>query len=172
VFAPVADPMFPLGIGLIELSITHVLPYFPGWVYNVLEGGALILALAYYWRLCRKHPEAAMLLAVLPLIFAWRSLPSYFYCAIFPIFLLMAVRPLPGSYGARRRTVPFIFGSGEQAMRKQGIPASIGTRAAMQIVSLCRGVISPGQVASAWSWLFPHSAWLGQEEDKPAVQGG
>ena len=172
VFAPVADPMFPLGIGLIELSITHVLPYFPGWVYSFLEGGALILALAYYWRLCRKHPEAAMLLAVLPLIFAWRSLPSYFYCAIYPIFLLMAARPLPGSYGARRRTVPFIFGSGERAMRKQGIPASIGARAAMQIVSLCRGVISPGRFASAWSWLFPHSVWPGQEEDEPAVQGG
>ena len=47
VFAPVADPMFPMGVGLIELNITHVLPYFPSWVYGILEGGALILALIY-----------------------------------------------------------------------------------------------------------------------------
>lgn len=33
-----------------------------------------------------------MLLAVLPLFFAWRSLASYFYCAAFPLFILMAAR--------------------------------------------------------------------------------
>src|SRR5205807_849390 len=106
-------------------------------------------ALIYYWRLCHKHPEAAMLLAVFPLIFAWRSLPSYFYCAIFPIFLLMNARHLPDYYGARRHNVPFIFGGGEQAVRRQIIPAPIGVRAAMQVVSLFRGMISPGWFASA-----------------------
>ena len=172
VFAPVADPMFPMGVGLIELNITHVLPYFPSWVYGILEGSALILALVYYWRLCRKHPEAAMLLAIFPLIFAWRSLPSYFYCAIFPIFLLMNARSLPDYYGARRRNVPFIFGGGEQAVRRQVIPAPVGMRAAMQVVLLFRSVISPGRFASARAWLNSHSAWPGQEENKPAVQGG
>ena len=113
-----------------------------------------------------------MLLAVIPLLFAWRSLPSYFYCTIFPIFLLMAARPLPGNYGARRRTVPFPFGSGKQALGRQGIPASLGARAAMQVVSLCRSVIPAGRLTSTWSWLFPHSAWSGREEDRPAVQGG
>ncbi len=33
-----------------------------------------------------------MLLAVLPLFFAWRSLASYFYCAAYPIFILMAAQ--------------------------------------------------------------------------------
>ena len=33
-----------------------------------------------------------MLLAVLPLFFAWRSLPSYFACAAFPMFILLAAR--------------------------------------------------------------------------------
>jgi hypothetical protein len=92
VLAPVADPMFPLGLGLIELSVNHVLPFFPSWVYGMLEGVAMLVALAWYWSLCRKRPEAAMLLAFLPLVFAWRSLPSYFFCSIYPAFILMAAK--------------------------------------------------------------------------------
>jgi glycosyl transferase family 87 len=92
VLAPVADPMFPVGLGLIELSVNHVLPYFPSWLYGMLEGVAMLVALAWYWRLCRKRPEAAMLLAFLPLVFAWRSLPSYFFCSIYPAFILMAAK--------------------------------------------------------------------------------
>jgi uncharacterized membrane protein len=96
ILAPVADPMFPLGVGLINLSNTHLIPYLPDWVYTSLEGGAMLLMLAWYWRICRACPEAALLLAIIPLFFAWRSLPSYFYCAAYPIFILMAARrPLP-----------------------------------------------------------------------------
>src|SRR5438876_6435806 len=92
VLAPVADPMFPMGVGLINLSVTHLLPFFPKWVYNAMEAGAMLASLVWYWRICKKFPEAAMLLAVLPLFFAWRSLASYFYCAAFPLFILMAAR--------------------------------------------------------------------------------
>jgi hypothetical protein len=92
VLAPMADPMFPLGVGLINLSSYHLLPYLPSWCYLILEAGAMVGMLAYYWRICRACPEAAMLLAVLPLFFAWRSLPSYFSCTAFPIFLLMVAR--------------------------------------------------------------------------------
>ena len=97
---PVTDPMFPLGVGLINLSNTHLLPYFSQIVYTLLQGAAMILALAWYWRICRKRPEAAMILAVLPLFFAWRSLPSYFYCAAFPIFIVMAAKMEPFSHRA------------------------------------------------------------------------
>ncbi|SRR6266571_75696 len=90
VLAPVADPMFPLGVGLINLSATHLLPYFPAWVYTTLEAIAMLAALIWYWRLSKTRPEAAFLLAVVPLFFAWRSLPSYFYCSAFPLFVLMA----------------------------------------------------------------------------------
>ncbi len=98
IMAPVADPMFPMGVGIIDLSITHLLPYFPGWVYTSLEAVAMLVALAWYWRLCRTRPEAAMLLAVAPLLFAWRSLPSYFYCAAYPLFILMAAKMKPASH--------------------------------------------------------------------------
>ena len=92
VLAPISDPMFPLGVGLVGLSTTHLIPYLPQSVYTALEGIAMLGSLAWYWRICRAHPEAALLLAVMPLFFAWRSLPSYFYCAAFPIFILMAAR--------------------------------------------------------------------------------
>lgn len=95
ILAPVMDPMFPLGVGFITLSITHLLPYFPTYVYALLEGVTMLGALACYWRICRQHPEAAMLLAVVPLLFAWRSLPSYFCCAAYPLFLLTAARMRP-----------------------------------------------------------------------------
>jgi hypothetical protein len=90
--APLIDPMFPLGVGLINLSTGHLLPYLPEHVYLALELAAMAAALLCYWRICRRYPEAAFLLAVIPLFFAWRSLPSYFYCAAFPLFLVQAAQ--------------------------------------------------------------------------------
>jgi uncharacterized membrane protein len=90
VLTPVADPMFPMGVGIVGLSITHLIPYLPETVYQVLEASAILGALITYWFICRKRPEAAMLLAIIPLFLAWRSLPSYFYCAAYPLFILMA----------------------------------------------------------------------------------
>jgi uncharacterized membrane protein len=98
--APMSDPMFPLGVGLINLSATHLLPYLPQTVYTLLEGAAMLFVLAWYWRCCCKRPEAAMLLAILPLFFAWRSLPSYFYCTAFPVFIVMAAKMEPISHRA------------------------------------------------------------------------
>ncbi|HEY6407010.1 MAG TPA: hypothetical protein VIY29_06050, partial [Ktedonobacteraceae bacterium] len=90
--APVADPMFPMGVGIVNLSVTHLFPFFPKWAYTAMEGAAMLASLVWYWRICKKIPEAAMLLAVLPLFFAWRSLPSYFYCAAYSLLILMAAR--------------------------------------------------------------------------------
>lgn len=95
VLAPLVDPMFPLGIGLINLSVTHLLPFLPEKVYTGLELGTLVGALIFYWFHCRKHPELALLLAVVPLFFAWRSLPSYFYCVAYPTFILLVARIQP-----------------------------------------------------------------------------
>ena len=50
-----------------------------------------------------------MLLAVLPLFFAWRSLPSYFACAAFPMFILMASRGNLNR-GSQPTRIPFLKG--------------------------------------------------------------
>jgi Glycosyltransferase family 87 len=92
VLAPVADPMYPSGAGLVALGLTPISPLLPSVVYSALEAVAMLLCMAWYWRICRSRPESAMLLAVLPLFFAWRSLPSYFYCAALPLFILQVAR--------------------------------------------------------------------------------
>src|SRR5437588_7079468 len=131
ILAPIADPMFPMGVGIINFSVTHLLPFFPKWVYSALEGGAMIASLVWYWRICKKFPEAAMLLAVLPLFFAWRSLASYFYCAAFPLFVLMAAK-VPASEKTRlkevsSRVVGFPSRRNEEVFT--GIPAAASIRA-------------------------------------------
>lgn len=97
VMAPIADPMFPMGVGLVSLSTSHLLPYLPTWVYSALEFGGMFLTYGWYWRICRTRPEAAMLLAVLPLFLAWRSLASYFYCVAFPTFMLLSAQMKPAT---------------------------------------------------------------------------
>jgi uncharacterized membrane protein len=92
VMAPIADPMFPLGVGVISLSTSHLLPYLPQTLYTAMELLGILLCLGIYWRVCRKYPEAAMLLGVIPLFLAWRSLSSYFYCVAYPLFILLAAR--------------------------------------------------------------------------------
>ncbi len=134
VMAPMSDPMFPMGVGLISLSSTPLLPIFPSMVYDVLELGAMLIALIYYWRLCKERPEAAMVLAVIPLFFAWRSLSSYFYCAAFPLFILIAARALPAkSKQIRQATdrsmlLPFDYDKPVIS----DIPAPVGSRVAFR----------------------------------------
>lgn len=86
VLGPIRDPMFPRGTGLIALSTGGLgsLPVGPRWLYSVLEFGALAAAVAYYWRICKKHPGTGLVLAPVALLLAYRSLYSYFL----PISLL------------------------------------------------------------------------------------
>jgi len=139
VMAPIADPMFPMGVGLISLSTTPLLPIFQPLVYDVLELGAMFIALIWYWRICKERPEAAIVLAVIPLFFAWRSLSSYFNCAAFPLFMLMAARALPAK---RRQIRQFMdrsvlsFDHNEPAMND--VPIPLGIRVAFQGIYYCR----------------------------------
>ena len=95
VLAPLRDPMFPEGAGIIALSIGHLLPFLPHTAYTVLEGAGIVGALLWYVRWGRERPEAALVVAVLPLFLAWRSLPTYFYFCALPVALLLACsRPL------------------------------------------------------------------------------
>jgi hypothetical protein len=95
IMAPVADPMFPMGVGLISLSTSHLLPYYPTWVYTILELGGWLGTSIWYWRVCKQRPEAAWLFAIMPIFLAWRSLSSYFYCVAFPMFMLFSAQRRP-----------------------------------------------------------------------------
>src|SRR5579871_34993 len=108
VLAPVRDPMFPEGAGIIALSIGHLLPFLPHSAYTVLEVAGIAGMLLWYVRWGYKRPEAALVLAVLPLFLAWRSLPTYFYfCALPAALLLASARPLTAhATGATRTATP------------------------------------------------------------------
>ncbi len=88
VLAPQLDPMFPLGNGLIRLSLSGVAPLAPAAVYTALELLALIGALLWYWRNCLRAPALGYVLAMAPLFFAWRSLTTYFYFTALPALAL------------------------------------------------------------------------------------
>ncbi len=92
VLGPLRDPMFPRGSGIVSLSTggAGALPLAPKLFYNVLEFASLAGLLAFYWRVCRANPWIGLVLAPLPLFFAWRSLYSYFLpitlLALYPAF--------------------------------------------------------------------------------------
>ncbi|HXZ04025.1 MAG TPA: hypothetical protein VEH81_04285 [Ktedonobacteraceae bacterium] len=139
VMAPMADPMFPEGVGIISLSSTPLLPLFPQMGYDILELAAMLVALLWYWRICKERPEAAMVLAIIPLFFAWRSLSSYFYCAAFPLFMLMAARTFPTKRRYTRQNLDrsmLWYEHNDPVMND--IQTPVGVRVAFQGIYYCR----------------------------------
>jgi hypothetical protein len=92
--APIQDPMFPMGVGIVGLTNFLNLSFtIPSWIFSALEYGiGFPLCLYWYWRVGKNRPEAVMLLVLIPLFLAWRSLPSYFYCAAYPMLILISSR--------------------------------------------------------------------------------
>lgn len=88
VLAPQVDPMFPLGSGLVRLSLAGVFPLAPSVLYTGLELLALIVCVVWFWRSRVYIPALGFALAVLPLFFAWRSLTTYFYFVTLAAFVL------------------------------------------------------------------------------------
>jgi uncharacterized membrane protein len=89
VLAPLVDPMFPLGNGLVQLALAGAGPLLPQAVYSALEALALAGAIGWYcWRGARTYPELGIVLAMLPFWFAWRSLSSYFLFVGLPLAAL------------------------------------------------------------------------------------
>ncbi len=90
--APMADPMWPLGTGLITLANERILPLWPQWVYSVLTFVCLGVAVIWYTHVgARRYPVTALVLALLPFWFAWRSLSTYFFFGALPMLVLWMV---------------------------------------------------------------------------------
>jgi uncharacterized membrane protein len=94
VLGPMHDPMFALGVGLIDLSIAKILPLFPATVYLLLEVSAYAGVFAYYTRRYAAAPALALLLPLVPMFFAWRSLHTYFmFLPILAVAALVTTTP-------------------------------------------------------------------------------
>jgi hypothetical protein len=79
VFAPVTENMFPLGVGIISLVTSGIVMVESPLLFNIIELVIFLSAIVWYYFNCRRYPDTAPVLSVLPLFFAWRSLWGYFF---------------------------------------------------------------------------------------------
>jgi hypothetical protein len=93
IMTPLSEPMFARGAGIIFLGTNGGLPLFPASVYLALEALCAIVCVAVAWRTRRTSPELGVVLALIPLFLAWRSLFSYFF--LVPLFAAVAVARMP-----------------------------------------------------------------------------
>lgn len=79
VLLPMTLPIFPSGVGLVALARAGVAPLLPPVVYALLELIAMAGLLTWCAR-ARTMPRAeiALIVGLLPLLFAWHSLSAYF----------------------------------------------------------------------------------------------
>ena len=79
VSGPMSDPLFPLGIGVIALFVSNVLPMIPKVAFSLAEIVCWVTGAGLFARWRALTPASAVILAALPLFVAWRSLVNYFY---------------------------------------------------------------------------------------------
>jgi hypothetical protein len=117
---PLDEPLFPSGIGVVALARGGLLPFAPPAVYAVLEALALVAALwaALHWR--DRLGDAVLLLPLVPLFFAFRSLPSYF--AFAPWLALYAVNGLYARWSVLGRAQVVAAAGGASASRNASPP--------------------------------------------------
>jgi hypothetical protein len=105
IVGPVADPLFAQGVGLIALMIAIFKQHLgSSLIYLGLEIVAYIALLRLYMRRCLTAPGLALLLPLLPLFFAWRSLHTYFL--VLPLLAIAVLTDYDGQLLRRRRSGP------------------------------------------------------------------
>ena len=94
VLSPMIDPMFPLGVGIITFVTSGLINIRSSLPFGALELAVLAAAVIWYFFNCKRYPNTAPLLAILPLFFAWRSIWSYFfYAALILLAGVLASKP-------------------------------------------------------------------------------
>ncbi|MCL2150556.1 MAG: hypothetical protein FWH51_06510 [Dehalococcoidia bacterium] len=97
VLAPMGSNIFPLGVGLISLVTGGYWHLDNALLFGVMEVAVGLICVVWYYFNCRRVPHTALVLAVVPLLFAWRSLWAYFF--YLDVILIAAV--IINEYGAR-----------------------------------------------------------------------
>ena len=75
---PMSEPLFATGMGIITLPIGHLLPYESPLLYAIAEVAVMAALLWLFASRRSSVGDGALALALVPLFFAFRSLPSYF----------------------------------------------------------------------------------------------
>jgi len=89
VMAPMLAKFFPLGVGPVTLVISGYIKTQSSLVFSLMEIMTMLAGIIWYWRNCRRYPHMGIILAVVPLFFAWRS--SWWYFFYFDIMLLAVI---------------------------------------------------------------------------------
>lgn len=89
IMAPLTDKLFPLGVGPVTLVIAGYIKTQSSLVFTLMEIGAMLASMFWYWHNCRRFPYTGIVLAVVPLFFAWRS--SWWYFFYFDLILLATI---------------------------------------------------------------------------------
>jgi len=91
-FAPLTKPLFPMGVGIVSLVSSGIVSIQSSLLFSIMEGIALACCALWYFFNCNRHPYTGPILAVIPLFFAWRSLPAYFIYADIIIIVSIIVK--------------------------------------------------------------------------------
>ena len=78
IFAPVTDNLFQLGVGIVSFVTAGIIEIQSPLIFAVMEITILVCAVIWYLYYCPRYPYTGLILALIPLFFAWRSLPAYF----------------------------------------------------------------------------------------------
>jgi uncharacterized membrane protein len=78
ILAPVTDNLFPLGVGIVSFITAGIIGIQSPLIFTTLEITILICAVIWYSYYCTRYPYTGLILALIPLFFAWRSLTAYF----------------------------------------------------------------------------------------------
>ena len=77
--APMNNLLFPIGVGLVSLVTGGYWHLETQLVFGILEVLTGIASVVWYYFNYSRAPHIGLVLAVVPLFFAWRSMWSYFY---------------------------------------------------------------------------------------------
>jgi hypothetical protein len=102
VFEPMSETMFPIGVGIVSLVTGGIVNVTTPLPFSIVELVVFVAAIVWYWFNCRRYPDTAPVLSVLPLFFAWRSLWGYFFYV--DIITLAAI--LINEYGGQSTRQP------------------------------------------------------------------
>lgn len=90
--SPMVEPLFPLGVGFVSLVTSGLVNIQTSIPFAAAEIAVFIGATLWYWRYGKRYPDAGPVLSILPLLFAWRSIWTYFYYIAIIVLARMLIR--------------------------------------------------------------------------------
>ena len=91
VFSLLKDPLFPSGTGVVTLVTFSVVNIHSSLLFTVSEIVVMVGGMVWYWFKAERYPGIGVILSVIPIFFAWRSLwPYFFYTDVILLAMIMA----------------------------------------------------------------------------------